>query len=306
LPTVSVILPTFRSGLFVARAINSVLAQEQHVHELIVVDDCSGDDSLATLRAHHGESARVRLLSTDRNGGPGAARNVGLRAATGEWIALIDADDAWAPDRLARLLSLCTNDADVVFDNITLYDHAAKRVTGPMFASMPQHIDVVAMAGERVPGSRYNYGYLKPMIRKSLLDSRSIAYQDVRVSEDLLFFLDLLLERPRVRISNDAGYIYTAPVGPTSGQRSTLSTSVSDDLLLAGMLKDWTVRNRDRLVDREAAALNSRIQGLVESAPLTMLYDSWSRGQYLKFGRSLLTNAGARAALARKLRRNWP
>ncbi|MCP5278335.1 MAG: glycosyltransferase family 2 protein [Thiobacillus sp.] len=95
-PRFSVIIPAYNAEAFVARAIDSVLAQTWPAHEILVVDDGSVDKT-AEVVAGYGE--RVRYLRQD-NAGVSAARNAGARAATGDWLAFLDADDWYYPDRL--------------------------------------------------------------------------------------------------------------------------------------------------------------------------------------------------------------
>lgn len=96
-PAVSVIIPTYNRAHTLAEAIDSVLAQSRPAAEIIVVDDGSTDGS-AELLAGYGD--RIRYLRQD-NAGVGAARNRGLAAASGDYIALLDSDDHWHPDKLA-------------------------------------------------------------------------------------------------------------------------------------------------------------------------------------------------------------
>jgi glycosyltransferase involved in cell wall biosynthesis len=96
-PTVSCIIPTLESE-FLGASIESVLSQTHRPLELIVVDDCPGDEVAALVRGF-GEPVRL-LRGTDT--GPAAARNAGVAAARGELIAFNDADDLWHPEKLAR------------------------------------------------------------------------------------------------------------------------------------------------------------------------------------------------------------
>lgn len=96
--SVSVVIPTYNRARQVVSAVDSVLAQSVPVHEVIVVDDGSDDDTAAVLRPY---GKAVRLLRQE-NRGVSSARNLGIRAARGEWLALLDSDDRWLPDKLAR------------------------------------------------------------------------------------------------------------------------------------------------------------------------------------------------------------
>ena len=109
---ISVVIPTYNSGALLKQTLDSALAQTVAALEIIVVDDGSTDETPDWITAHYGE--RVRLIR-QRNGGVAAARNTGWRAAKGEWIAFLDHDDVWHPDKLERLLSAVTPKTGVVY-----------------------------------------------------------------------------------------------------------------------------------------------------------------------------------------------
>jgi len=95
---VSVVIPAYNAEAHVGRAIESVLAQSRPADEIIVVDDGSSD-ATATAAQACGEQVRVIV---QENAGAGAARNRGVREARSEWVAFLDADDEWLPEKLAR------------------------------------------------------------------------------------------------------------------------------------------------------------------------------------------------------------
>ncbi|MGC8481691.1 MAG: glycosyltransferase family 2 protein, partial [Acidimicrobiales bacterium] len=109
LPTISVIIPSFNGEGTVGEAIDSVLAQEVPVTEIIVVDDGSTDDT-ATVASSR--SPLVRVIQAT-NGGPSRARNRGIAEATGELIAFLDDDDAWLPGKLQAQLNVLARDQDL-------------------------------------------------------------------------------------------------------------------------------------------------------------------------------------------------
>lgn len=100
LPVVSCVVPVFNGEQFVAEAVASIFAQAHRPLEVIVVDDGSTDGTAGVLDGLGGGILRVR----QENQGPAAARNAGLGLARGEYIAFLDADDLWHPDKLARQL----------------------------------------------------------------------------------------------------------------------------------------------------------------------------------------------------------
>jgi glycosyltransferase involved in cell wall biosynthesis len=97
-PLVSVIIPTFNRGWIIKEAIDSVLAQDFSDFELIVVDDGSSDDTAEILA----EFSRDIQVIRQSNRGVSAARNRGIEASAGRWIAFLDSDDLWRPQKLSR------------------------------------------------------------------------------------------------------------------------------------------------------------------------------------------------------------
>ena len=102
-PRISVVIPLYNKETYIVRAVESALSQGAAVHEVIVVDDGSTDNGPAQL-ASLGD-ARVRLIRQP-NSGVSAARNAGIEAASSEYVAFLDADDAWLPGFAAELLAL--------------------------------------------------------------------------------------------------------------------------------------------------------------------------------------------------------
>jgi glycosyltransferase involved in cell wall biosynthesis len=109
-PSVSAVIPAYNAEGFISDAIQSVLNQTYEVAEIIIVDDGSSD---RTVEVASGFS-RARVIRRP-NGGPGAARNTGIREASGEWIALLDSDDIWAPRKIETQLEYATTDAGVIY-----------------------------------------------------------------------------------------------------------------------------------------------------------------------------------------------
>jgi glycosyltransferase involved in cell wall biosynthesis len=108
---VSVVIPCHNAGRWIDQTLQGVVAQTHAPHEVIVVDDASTDDSAERVR-RAGVGARV-IPAAVRNAA--AARNIGMEAAGGDWIALLDADDVWDPDHLARAAAVLAGTTDVAY-----------------------------------------------------------------------------------------------------------------------------------------------------------------------------------------------
>jgi glycosyltransferase involved in cell wall biosynthesis len=111
-PAVSVVIPLYNKAAYARRAIDSVFDQSFDDLEIIVVDDGSTDGGGEVVAAI--EDPRLRLIR-QANAGVAAARNVGVGAARGRWVAFLDADDTWRPDRLARQFAALVRAPDVVW-----------------------------------------------------------------------------------------------------------------------------------------------------------------------------------------------
>jgi len=104
-PKVTVIIPAHNRSRVLPRAIASVRAQTFADWELIVVDDASTDDTFAVAQRIAAEDGRIRVMRHERNQGVGPARNTAVAVAAGEWLAFLDSDDEWAPEKLAKQLA---------------------------------------------------------------------------------------------------------------------------------------------------------------------------------------------------------
>lgn len=101
---VSIVVPVYNAGQFLAETIGYVQKQTYEKWELLLVDDCSTDTGREIIRHKSGEDKRIRLIVQDENGGAARARNRGIREARGQYLSFLDADDIWMPDKLWREL----------------------------------------------------------------------------------------------------------------------------------------------------------------------------------------------------------
>ena len=99
---VSVIMPSYNCGRFIADSIKSVQAQTYKNWELLIVDDCSLDNTLDIVKKIQITDKRIRLFQNKDNSGAAVSRNVALKEAKGRWIAFLDSDDLWEPLKLER------------------------------------------------------------------------------------------------------------------------------------------------------------------------------------------------------------
>ena len=100
---VSIIMPSYNTAQYISDSINSVLSQTYDNWELIIVDDCSTDNSIEVISSF--EDSRIILLKNKNNSGAALSRNYALKEAKGKWIAFLDSDDVWVPEKLEKQIA---------------------------------------------------------------------------------------------------------------------------------------------------------------------------------------------------------
>ena len=132
---VSIVMPSFNTGNYIALAIDSVLAQTYKNWELLIVDDCSSDDTNEIVKPYLSDR-RIKYLINEKNSGAAVSRNRALREAKGRWIAFLDSDDLWMSEKLENQIRFMEkNDCHFSYTNYAEIDVEGKRtgtvVTGP-------------------------------------------------------------------------------------------------------------------------------------------------------------------------------
>lgn len=98
-------MPCFNASQYIEETINSVISQTYLDWELIIVDDCSIDNSIEIVKSSHKNDLRVKLITLPKNVGVAVARNIGIEESRGRFIAFLDSDDLWYPDKLEKQIS---------------------------------------------------------------------------------------------------------------------------------------------------------------------------------------------------------
>lgn len=232
-PLIRVITPAYNAAGFIGRAIDSALGQEGVSVEMVIADDGSGDDTLAVVRALGRQEPRIRPVALTANGGPSKARNAALDAARGEWVAILDADDAILPGRLRHMLEVAeATGADLVLDNFFYYKLDTGQMHGPGLAERPgpERLSLERFIdGARPYAPEADYGLLQPLIRRRFLEDHRIRYPAAsRHGEDFLFMIDAYLAGAEVALTRAPGYLYTTRSSGLSRTRVNYDTQVRD------------------------------------------------------------------------------
>jgi succinoglycan biosynthesis protein ExoO len=272
MPDVSVIIAAWNAEKTVARAIRSACRQQGLSLEVIVADDASADATAATVRAM-GEPL-VRLLTLPANGGPGAARNAAIAAARGDWIAVLDADDALLPGRLANLVGIASRSRlDIVTDNLWVEDMPGRRhlfIAETLDGGLARVTAADYVRRNVLFGRRLGDGYLKPVFSAAFLRRHGLRYDpDVRIGEDFLIVAEAMMLGAAYARVRSAGYVYTAASGSLSHRlsRRDAEAMVEADRRILG-------RHAGRLDADLRAAWDAHLASLRDGASFVAMLDA--------------------------------
>lgn len=223
---VSVIIPMYKGARFIKAAVDGLLNQSLAELEVIVVDDCSPDDSLEICRKLYGDNERVQILAQPENMGPGEARNAGLKAARGEYTAFADCDDGVLREAYKEMyeLALEKNHADVVSsmglilsldptDPDNIYDVREKDYFFIYSDKVPvKELSVLSDdmndRYEKWRRHAYHWNLGTKLFRTQFLRDNEISFGNIRLSEDMAFcFAALFLAKTYV-VTPERYYLY--------------------------------------------------------------------------------------------------
>ncbi len=215
-PKISVIIPMYNAEKFIRQCLISVLSSKFKDYEVLVVDDCSTDNSVAEvekIQSHFG--GRLKLLSTEKNsGGAGIPRNVGIKNAAGKYVTFIDNDDMILPTALENFFDVAEfYNADVVYAEKHFILNDGEKLAGEnlkvrFFGSLENLVEAPTLESndlrERISHSISEQFFYLPwskLYRRDFLLENKIDFPQMRFSEDLTFnFKCLCLAKNYVRI----------------------------------------------------------------------------------------------------------
>lgn len=162
----SVVIPAYKCASFIGETLDSVMAQTYQELEIIVVNDCSPDNTEEVILEYCKRDARIRYLKNEVNQGVAKTRNLGVRSARGEWIALVDSDDCWEPGKLEAQMELVKEKKGLLCYTGCQFMNNQGQLIGRVF---------------KVPET---------------VDYEKLLYQNVIVCSSVLISRDLMLEHP--------------------------------------------------------------------------------------------------------------
>ena len=281
-PDVSFIIAAFNAEETLRRAIDCALAQVGVAVEVVVVDDCSTDGTRAVAATY--TDPRVRLICQPANGGPGRARNTGIAAARGCWVATLDSDDAVYPDRLLSMLQRAgATNAQVVVDNVDVVplEGGTPTTMFPREQLLKQGELSLAdfIASNVIFQSSFNFGYMKPIFERDFLARHNLAFDEtLKIGEDYILLASTLASGARCAVDPNVGYIYHLREG-------SISRVLKQHHLDAMLEADRRFLSRYTLSAPEMVAQRSRTSSILQAGSFLTLVDELKRkslGGFLK------------------------
>jgi succinoglycan biosynthesis protein ExoU len=226
-PCVDVVIAAKDRADTIERAVMSALAQAE-VRTVIVIDDGSADETAAVASRCNSNDKRILVKRLQSSVGPAAARNIGIEMSTSPWVAILDGDDFFLPDRICRLLANSA-DCDFVADDLLQIGEerigklgSSLRITENPAASKPLALEEFILGNvTRRDAYRRELGFLKPLIRLSFLSNNAIRYaEELRLGEDYALYAQALAARARFVLLPFKGYVAVVREGSLSGRHS--------------------------------------------------------------------------------------
>lgn len=258
---ISVIIAAYNAAETLPRAVQSCLDQTDVAVEVVIANDASTDQTVAVAEALAAKHHEVKVVSLAQNGGPSAARNAGIDAATGDWIAVLDADDTMAPDRLSHMASVAeAENADAVYDNLKIMNLSAPDDTPPNFLSLATFGESARwdlpffVANNQARPGQPALGYLKPLFRASFLRAHNLRYTPkLRNGEDFHLMLEALCCDAALHYTPLAKYHYT-----TGGPSISNTLNLDHAAALIAEASDFIGRNAGKISPDAIAGMRIR------------------------------------------------
>lgn len=180
---VSIIMPAYNSARYISDSIASVQAQTWTNWELIIIDDCSTDQTAEIISSFAMSDSRIKQLTNKVNSGVAQSRNTGIANALGHWIAFLDSDDCWTPDKLARQIAFAHKQAaEFTFTGSAFMDENSSPLSH--YLSVPQKVSYTELLKQNIVSCS------SVLIKRNLLLPYPMASDDMH--EDFAVWLQIL------------------------------------------------------------------------------------------------------------------
>ncbi len=219
-PCVSVIIPVYNAGPYLRECLDSVLGQSLHEIEVICVDDGSTDNSLEILCEYAARDNRLMVIGCENNNA-GAARNVGLSFAKGEYLGFIDADDFISTDMFKKLYNKSKrSDLDICLCSFQMYNNKTKQYSASMgfnkhimnLCSKSKDDDIINLPHSPIL-QIINMGPTNKIYKRSTIEKNNILFQSIKSTNDMAFVAFALVCADKIGIVDENLYFYRTNTG---------------------------------------------------------------------------------------------
>lgn len=290
-PEVSIIIPVYNTEAYIARAIESALAQTEKNIELIIVDDGSTDKSLEIIQSF--SDKRIKLIINKENRGQNYCTNLAFKKAQGNWITRLDSDDWYSINRLEELLKIANSEnADMIADDIYFIQDGKRYPWSTLLIQsnykFKNHIqiDPIFFIQKDVPGSwNLPLGLTKPLIRRSFINKYQIKNEDnILIGGDFWLYLTCLAYGAKFLLIPKPYYFYRS----RNGSLVTLSQVKRLDAYCKATevyLKQDFINKNPKLL----AALQKRLMLIENNRPYFKVIDAIKQSDYINSLRSMIS-----------------
>lgn len=213
--TISIIMPTFNSGDTLVQSIESILSQSYPDWELLITDDCSTDNTFDIIESYQEKDSRIKGFKNNFNSGAAVTRNNSIGKASGEFIAFLDSDDLWLPDKLEKQIAFMKN-------NKISFSFTAFSTIDSSGHSLGKTVDL--------QGENISFSYQDMLKKKATLGCSTVMFKKesfddffmplIRTGQDYALWLKLLKGGSRAYLINEVLTFYR--ILPNSISRNKL------------------------------------------------------------------------------------
>ena len=287
-------MPCYNVAPYVGRCIESIEAQDvpQTEYEVICVDDCSKDNTVAVIKEYQKQYPNVRLICHTENKTAGGARNTGMDVAQGEYLWFVDPDDAIVPEEVEALYGYAhKNNLDILVFNYNRVEnnnavHECKQISESTTICNGQNFFIQYFPQRRIAEITSIW---RQLYKRSFCQDEGIRYPEIKAAQDVVFAWEAFLKAEKLAAVPNNGYICYRRITSTTGTKGRLAARaiISQSILFAYEIYKLLGENEaiDSLIRQD---LNKAIDYAVNVDSRNILYAS--RKEKRAFYKSMLLN----------------
>lgn len=236
---ISIVIPMYNADKYISKLLDCVINQTYKNFEVIIVNDGSTDNSREIVESYANKDERIMLINTP-NGGVSRARNIGLENVTGEYVTFLDADDYIELDMYEKIMQKFEEtNADVIRSNFIKEDEEGSVIGGGNVEDT--YINNDEIKDKLIPLIFENkFEAYTPLlcIKADIIKKLKPFREDIHMMEDMLFYLDLLLNVNNIYLYDYKCYHYIVHMSSSSKRRNNLLRNFNDTIRVVGIAKD--------------------------------------------------------------------